>query len=312
MTVRIVVGMAEYAPTSLRWLGDQVVKRVPSAKLSGIVGDPAHTYGYHRSRSRLPSSDYSVKLAADRGGDPNAASAIDITLSASMMRTVTKRFMDVARDKSDPRRKFFREFFGTLDGSTVTGWDTHSDKRVTSDDSHLWHVHVSVYRKYATSQAAAQALLTIFTGEEGDDVPKFISMGAKRTREMKPRSWVTAFFDVEYADAGNQHAEGWFPTILRDHSYFTAVYNGTVTGMSAGGRILARFVEVRKSKGKWVIAKTYPAAEFFANRAGRSYVTLPCVGTTSKNNRLRVQVYADQATEATLSTSRVKLHFWPR
>lgn len=312
MTVRIVVGMAEYAPTSLRWLGDQVVKRVPSAKLSGIVGDPAHTYGYHRSRSKLPSSDYSVKLAADRGGDPNAASAIDITLSASMMRTVTKRFMDVARDKSDPRRKFFREFFGTLDGSTVTGWDTHSNKRVTSDNSHLWHVHVSVHRKYATSQAAAQALLTIFTGEEGDDVPKFISMGAKRTREMKPRSWVTAFFDVEYADAGNQHAEGWYPTILRDHSYFTAVYNGTVTGLSGGGRVLARFVEVRKSGSKYVVDKTYPASEFFANTSGRTYMTVPCVGTVSKGNRLRVQVYADQAAKATLSGSRIKLHFWER
>src|SRR5690625_304074 len=108
--------MAEYAPTSLRWLGDQVVKRVPSAKLSGIVGDPAHTYGYHRSRSKLPSSDYSVKLAADRGGDPNAASAIDITLSASRMRTVTQRFMVFAGGKSGPSSKFLRELFRSLYG----------------------------------------------------------------------------------------------------------------------------------------------------------------------------------------------------
>lgn len=283
--------------------------------MSGIVGDSAHTYGYHRARSKLPASDYSVKLAADRSGDASAASAIDISLSPSMMRIVTKRFMDVAKDKTDPRRKYFREFFGTLDGRTVTGWDTASDSATTSDSSHLWHVHVSVHRKYATSRMAAEALLTIFTGQEGgdgDEMPKFISMGAKRSQALKSRSWGTAYFDVEYADAGDNHAEGWYPTILRDHAYFTSVYNGTVTGMSAGGRILARFVEVRKSKGKWVIAKTYPAAEFFANRAGRSYVTLPCVGTTSKNNRLRVQVYADQATEATLSASRVKLHFWPR
>ena len=305
--------MAEYAPQSLKWLGSQVVKRVKSARMSGIVGDSAHRYGYHRARSKLPASDYSVKLAADRSGDSSAASAIDISLSPSMMRIVTKRFMDVAKDKTDPRRKYFREFFGTLDGRTVTGWDTASDSATTSDSSHLWHVHVSVHRKYATSRTAAEALLTIFTGQESDnDMPKFISMGAKRSQELKPRSWVTAYFDVEYADAGDNHAEGWYPTILRDHAYFTSVYNGTVVGMGAGGRILARFVEVRTSKGKWVVAKTYPAAEFFANRSGRSYVTLPCVGTTSKNNRLRVQVYADQATEATLSASRVKLHFWPR
>lgn len=305
--------MGEYAPASLRWLGAQVEKKVPSARMSGIVGDSAHTYGYHRARSKLPASDYSVKLAADRSGDSSAASAIDISLSPSMMRIVTKRFMDVAKDKTDPRRKYFREFFGTLDGRTVTGWDTASDSATNSDSSHLWHVHVSVHRKYATSRTAAEALLTIFTGQESDnDMPKFISMGAKRSQALKPRSWGTAYFDVEYADAGDNHAEGWYPTILRDHAYFTSVYNGTVVGMGAGGRILARFVEVRKSKGKWVVAKTYPAAEFFANRAGRSYVTLPCVGTTSKNNRLRVQVYADQVTEATLSASRVKLHFWKR
>src|SRR5699024_12872276 len=120
-------------------------------------------------------------LASDRGRGSNSARALDVTGPGSMMRTVTKRCMDVARDKSDPRRNFFREFFGTLDGKNVTGWDTSSNSATTSDSSHLWHVHVSVHRKYATSQAAAQALLTIFTGEEGDDVPKFISMREKGT-----------------------------------------------------------------------------------------------------------------------------------
>src|SRR5690625_7603266 len=110
-------------------------------------------------------------------------------------------------------------------------------------------------------------------------------MGAKRTREMKPRSWVTAFFDVEYADAGNQHAEGWYPTILRDHSYFTAVYNGTVTGLSGGGRVLARLHEVRKSGSQYVLGKTQPASAFFTHTPARTYITGRCLSPFSKANR---------------------------
>ena|SRR5690625_405002 len=304
--------MGEYAPASLRWLGAQVEKKVPSARMSGIVGDSAHTYGYHRARSKLPANDYSVKLAADRSGDADAASAIDISLSASMMRTVTKRFMAVAKDKSDPRRKYFREFFGTLNGSTVTGWDTSSNSATTSDSSHLWHVHVSVHRKYATSQAAAEALLTIFTGKkESAGMANFVSMGAKKTRTLQPKSWTTAFFDVEYADAGGQHADGWYPTILRTPAKYWAVYNGTVSGLEKNARFLARFVEVRESKGKYVVAKAYPATEYRANDSGRWYVDLPRVGSLSKNNRLRVQIWIDQNAKAVLSDSRIQLLFEP-
>lgn len=304
--------MAEYAPQSLKWLGSQVVKRVKSARMSGIVGDSAHRYGYHRARSVLPSGDYSTKLAADRAGDADAASAIDISLSPAMMRTVTRRFMDVATNKNDSRRKYFREFYGTLNGRTVTGWDTHAHEAVSSDDSHLWHVHVSVHRKYATSRSAAEALLTIFTGEDENDMPEFISLGTKRKQDLRARKWSTAHFDVEYADAGNNHADGWYPSILTTYSYFSAVYNGTVTGMSQGGRILARFVEVKESGDKYPVVKSYPASEFFANRAGRAYLTVPRVGTVSEGNRLRVQVYADQASNAELSGSRVQVHFWER
>ena len=280
--------------------------------MSGIVGDSAHTYGYHRARSKLPASDYSVKLSADRSGDASAASAIDISLSASMMRTVTKRFMAVAKDRSDPRRKYFREFFGTLNGSTVTGWDTASNSATTSDSSHLWHVHVSVHRKYATSQAAAEALLTIFTGKkESGGMANFVSMGAKKTRTLQPKSWTTAFFDVEYADAGGQHADGWYPTILRTPAKYWAVYNGTVSGLEKNARFLARFVEVRESKGKYVVAKAYPATEYRANDSGRWYVDLPRVGSLSKNNRLRVQLWIDQNAKAVLSGSRIQLLFEP-
>lgn len=309
------VCMSEYAPSSLKWLGQQVVKHVPSARMSGIVGDRAHTYGYHRARSQLASSDYSVRLAKDKQGDANAASAIDISLSASMMRTVTKRFMKVAKDKSDPRRAYFREFFGTLNGKTVTGWDTSSNSATTSDSSHLWHVHVSVYRKYATSRTAAEALLSIFTGQDhggDDDMPKMVSLAAKRNTTLRPRDWTTTYFDTEYSDPDKGHADGHFPTIMRKHSHFALTFTATINGLDEGDRVLARIVEVKKQNDKYPVDKSYPPSQVLSDRSGRAYLNLSHVGSIDKGNRMRVQVYVDRAGELVLRDERVRVLYWER
>lgn len=160
--------MPEYAPAALRWLADEIVAAIPSAEFSGIVGDPAHTYGYHRARNVLPSSDYSVQTAPDRKGDGWAASAFDIKFNSTWMKIVTKRLMDSAKDPYDLRLNCMREFFGTLDGSTVVGWDTYYGHPVTSDDSHRWHVHGSVLRQYADNKTELAKVLAVIKGE--DDV----------------------------------------------------------------------------------------------------------------------------------------------
>lgn len=163
--------MAEYAPEAIRWLAQQIQAKIPKSKLSGIVGDSSHTYGYHRARSTLPKSDYSVQLAEDRAGDADAASALDISFTASDMKTVTGRLLKSAKDEDDPRLNYCREFYGTLDGKKVAGWDTHFGNPATSDDSHLWHVHISFLRKYATDKTAMAAVLSVIVGENdpGDD-----------------------------------------------------------------------------------------------------------------------------------------------
>ncbi|HIV59041.1 MAG TPA: hypothetical protein H9902_13910 [Candidatus Stackebrandtia faecavium] len=158
--------MAEYAPDALLWLADEIVKAIPSAKMSGIVGDKNHVYGYHRSRNVLPADDYSVQTKPDKQGDGDAAAALDISLNAKWMKIITKRLMDSAKDQNDPRLNYMREFFGTLDGSTVSGWDTYYGRAVSSDDSHLWHVHMSLLRKYCTSKDHMAHILSVIKGEE--------------------------------------------------------------------------------------------------------------------------------------------------
>jgi hypothetical protein len=158
--------VAEYAPRAIRDLADQICAAIPSAKLAGILGDAQHGYGYHRARAVLPGDDYSVQLPEDRAGDAWAASALDISMSPVAMRLVTGRLLASAKDVDDPRLDVCREFFGTVDGRTVVGWDTYYGTPATSDDSHLWHVHVSFLRKYANDPAAMAAVLSVITGDD--------------------------------------------------------------------------------------------------------------------------------------------------
>jgi hypothetical protein len=153
--------MTEHAPDAIRQLANQVIRAVPGAVLSGIVGDASHTYGYHRSRNWILASgqdgsgDYSVQLAQDKKGDGDAAAALDVSLPPDMMKAVTHRLIKAMRD-NDGRVGAVREVFGTVDGKHVTGWDRHNPDRpqddswTSSDDSHLWHVHLSFYRELAT------------------------------------------------------------------------------------------------------------------------------------------------------------------
>lgn len=159
--------MGEFAPEALKYFAREATARV-GGQLSGIVGDSAHTYGYHRSRNALPSSDYSVTLPLDRLGNGDAASAVDWSLPTNLMKTVTARLQKAALHPEDDRLDVIREFYGTLDGSYVFGMahDGYGEawSNETSDDSHLWHIHFSFFRKHSGDQAAADRVLSVVQG----------------------------------------------------------------------------------------------------------------------------------------------------
>ncbi len=154
----------EYAPAAIKWLFAEWKKAAPSAQLSGIVGDSAHTFGYHRARNVLGGGDSSVQQADDRAGDGWAASAIDVTMSDSDMRLVTGRF-NRAFQARDPRMAYVAEVGGTLDSNNTYTMYVYSGGTGAWDSTHLWHVHVSIRRRYATSMDAMKAILSIVKGE---------------------------------------------------------------------------------------------------------------------------------------------------
>ncbi|WP_051110402.1 peptidoglycan-binding domain-containing protein [Longispora albida] len=146
---------------------------IASAEFSGIVGDRAHarTGGYHISREDQPGWNYSVQLPEDKRGASNWASAVDMSMNAADMRLVTSRLLASAKDPHDPRLDPVREFFGTLDGRTVTGWDCYHGRPSSSDTSHLWHVHVSFLRQHADNAAALAAVLDVILGKPATGAP---------------------------------------------------------------------------------------------------------------------------------------------
>ena len=139
--------MAEYAPAAIRGLYNLIKAGLPSAEMSGVVGDTAHTYGYHRCRNVVPGGDYSRQHSLDQQGDGWAASALDVKLPPDQMRAVTARLISAAK-AGDPRLRALREFCGTTDGVRTHGFDLSTGRESLGewDDSHLWHVHLSVYR----------------------------------------------------------------------------------------------------------------------------------------------------------------------
>lgn len=162
-----------YITNEMWWLWQQLQALEPSSKLGGIY---ANKPGYHNARGQLPSWDYSVcDDPPDQGGPPDKAAAIDWTFpdaqagNYSTISKYTKRLIDSGKDPDDPRMNGWRECYGNADSDTyVEGWDFRYGYAVTSDSSHLWHIHLSENRDQTTSQKNKEALLSVLKGETVD------------------------------------------------------------------------------------------------------------------------------------------------
>jgi hypothetical protein len=135
---------------------------------SGVRGDdqPTHNGGYHRGASQVPSPDYSVQYELDLGGDwydADACSAIDVSMPTDKLIDACNRLFDACWN-GDPRVLILREFFGTLDGRNVTGWDRAAGGYTSSDDSHLWHLHSSIHRGFALNAELLDAYADVVIG----------------------------------------------------------------------------------------------------------------------------------------------------
>jgi hypothetical protein len=144
-------------------------------KFGGIAPSDESAYGYHNARDRHLAGetdhgrrDYSVQLAADLAGDTGRYfCGLDLT-GEDPTRAITARLRDAAAAK-DPRIRCLREFYGSLDNRVVFGRTHNSPSgswvRATADERHLWHVHLSLFRRYATDESVVSGLAEVILGK---------------------------------------------------------------------------------------------------------------------------------------------------
>jgi len=161
--------MAEYAPEAILRLFDAVRAAIPAAVNAGVIGDASHDYGYHRGRDYVGADDYSAQYPQDLAGDGQAACGLDLSWTAEGPQfDVSARLLAAA---ADPRMYPVREFYGSTDGLDVCGWDYTGGYPVSSDDSHLWHVHLSIHREHANDWAALAPIADVIAGAGSAPAP---------------------------------------------------------------------------------------------------------------------------------------------
>ncbi len=167
--------MANGAISTVLWPG---AKETVGADLL-LGGILAYKSGYHGPRNWMKQhypNDYSIQLDIDKQGPGDLGSAIDLTFRSAQagnynnIAKYSKRLYQAGVDK-DPRAYPMREFQGNIDSdTTVEGWSYYRGYAITtSDKSHLWHIHISIHRKYINDEDAMRSILSIWNGD--DDMP---------------------------------------------------------------------------------------------------------------------------------------------
>lgn len=155
------------------WLWLQCHKLEPSSKLGGFL---AWKKGFHApgewNLKNYP-DNYSIRDGVNRTGPGwSKSSAFDWTFpdaQAGRFGTIDKytaRLMKSALDSNDPRLDMILfEFYGNKDNDRdVDGYNELKEQKVSSDLSHLWHLHLSFIRKFANDQWGFWALYTVLAG----------------------------------------------------------------------------------------------------------------------------------------------------
>jgi len=131
----------------------------------GAAGDNNHLYGRHRSYdwdkfSRYCTNrSYGTTKPQDQGGNRNWYRAVDVGIQGQQLIDASHRVDALTRSGTCPG---IAEWFGTFDGDVVVGWFEGSPS--SSDDSHLFHLHVGVWNEYANDATTMTQLYNAITG----------------------------------------------------------------------------------------------------------------------------------------------------
>jgi len=161
-------------PDTLWWLWLHTRRYVgPDLRLGGII---AWKKGFHAPGSwnakNFP-TNYSIRDKVNKSGlGWTKSSALDLTFTSAQrgdyrnIDTISSRLMASMLDPKDPRLDLFLyEFYGQIDNDRVVeGYNEFKEDHVSSDDSHLWHIHESAIRSLLGNWWGAWATYTVHVG----------------------------------------------------------------------------------------------------------------------------------------------------
>lgn len=193
---------AQVVPPALVWIAEQLRDYYgQNADEIGSPGDNRHLRGGHRSRRWIRESEhctddeYTVTYPADRLGDEDWYSAIDIDPgSRAKLADMCRRLDAACRAGEFPE---ISEWFGNLGGDDrVDGWNNVTKRVAVADPSHLGHGHITLLRKYANDMALMRRLLATLIGDPlmplNDGDAKALIYRVESTSNMKDTTAVGA------------------------------------------------------------------------------------------------------------------------
>lgn len=144
----------EFTPPTLQLLISQLRAFFKVADVNiGAKGDENHLRGYHRSRNWILNSQYCTNRTYSvtetpgnrSGGNGDWLCAIDITIPRDQLIAMCQRLDEAVRAG---KLEKVTEWYGNDDGDNrVDGYNNIKNVVATSDDSHLWHCHLSFDRE---------------------------------------------------------------------------------------------------------------------------------------------------------------------
>jgi hypothetical protein len=141
-----------------------------------LGGTYANKPGFHNKGNTIKATrpnDYSVRDKVNQSGPGMThSSALDWTFPDAQsghyanIDKYSSRLLASMLDKNDPRLDLVLfEFYGQADNDrTVEGYNEYREDYVSSDSSHLWHIHMSFLRSKCGDFWAMWALLTVLMG----------------------------------------------------------------------------------------------------------------------------------------------------
>lgn len=316
--------MARYTAKALepevnrtRAIADEV-GRPPSDLMLGTCGDANHSFGAHLPANELPANDYSVTGNVNQPvQDRNACCAIDIGMHWPASREWLAWLIKSIRED---RIKGIFEVIGSFDGKNVRYWSVHNTPDWPQNgekyhgQGHDHWTHVAIGRRDTSTDRGLLAGWTAKGYQGDDDMPRMVSVGSSKPVPLPDTDWRYLKFDREYADADDGHADdGWQPTFLRTHAYFSATVSATITNLPAGSIAFGRLVEVKDDDGSWKVTKSYAPVQVTGTGSANTYLQFTHVGSLDKKARMRAQVrIVTPAPDVTAADGRVKVLYHPR